>query len=85
MTLTAGLPPLRIQFVSLMKRSFLVGVAEVQLPMIPLGLQHIGPLHELSRLSPVRRLVLALARRWLVLATAALVDHPLGISQGMFQ
>jgi hypothetical protein len=84
-TLTTSLWSFRIQLVPFTKRCLLLGVSEVELRMVPLGLQHIGSLHELPRLSPMRRLVLALACRSLVLAIAALVDHCLVISQAMFQ
>jgi hypothetical protein len=64
-----------VQRVPFTKGRLLVGVSQVELRMIPLGLQHIGPLHELPRLSPMRRLALALACRRLVLAMTVVVDH----------
>jgi hypothetical protein len=73
--LPTGFRPLRVQFVTLAKGGLLIGIPEVELRMIPLRLQDLGPLHELARLSTMRRLTLALACRRLILPVPALIRH----------
>jgi hypothetical protein len=73
--LSTSFRPLRVQFVTFTKRGLLIGIPEVELRMIPLRLQDLGPLHELTRFSMMRRLMLALACRRLILPVPALVRH----------
>jgi hypothetical protein len=56
-------------------RSLFISIPEVQLRMMPLGLQHFGSFRELSRLTEMRRLMLALAGRGLIFAVSVVVRH----------
>jgi hypothetical protein len=83
--LSARFRPLWVRLVAFTKRGFLIRVTEVELGVIPLRLEHLGALHELSRLTVVRRLMLALTRRRLIFPVAAVVvAHGYKNSQGVF-
>jgi hypothetical protein len=73
--LTPCLRALGIQGIPFAECGLFISIPQVQLWVISLSLDHFGPLHELSRLTSMRRLVLSLARRRLVLPIPALVSH----------
>lgn len=53
-TLATGFGPLRIQLVAFAIGSLFVRIAEVEFRVIPLRLEHLGPLHELPGLTSMR-------------------------------
>lgn len=53
-TLATCLRPLWIQFVALTEGRLFIGVAKVELRVIALRLEDVGPLHQLARFAAVR-------------------------------
>ena len=70
---------------ALQAAGFFIGITEVEFGVIPLRLEYLRPLHELPRLTTMRRLVLALTRWRLILLVSAFVTHRSPNSQVMFQ